>query len=402
MTANADWMARLAELAVRVGANVQPDQVVTMGCQPGQVDMARQVADAAYRAGARFVDVVWHDPVVKRSRVRHAPQDTLGWVPPWYTQRAVHQGDTGGATIALSGPTAPGVFDDVDPARLALDRLPSVREQTEAALAGKLNWTVVPCPTPAWAAMVHPGLAPEAALDLLWADIAHVCRLDTDDPVRAWRERAEQIVASADALNRRRIDALHFVGPGTDLTVGLFGGSRWLGGTQRRPDGLEHLPNIPTEEVFTTPDPRRTEGVVSATMPLELAGTLVEGLRVTFREGRAVDITADRGAEVLRGRAATDEGAARLGEVALVDGSGRIGPLGRVFLDTLLDENAASHIALGGAYPAGVDGPERELANVSDIHIDFMIGGPEVTVSAVAADGTESPLLRRGEWVAAG
>ncbi|MEZ5079934.1 MAG: aminopeptidase [Thermoleophilia bacterium] len=394
------WLPALADLAVRGGANVQPGQVVSLSCQPGQERLAREVAHAAYRAGAKYVEVAWHDPFVKRARALHAADDTLAWVPPWLGERAKHLGRMSAAIVSLSGPVAPGVFDDCDPARVARDRLPSIPETMALVMESSVNWTVVPCPNPAWAAMVFPDLGADAALARLTEAIVHVCRLDTEDPVDAWRRRGAELAERAARLSEMPIDALHFVGPGTDLTVGLFPSSRWLGGGEHRRDGLAHLPNIPTEEVFTTPDPARTEGVVSATLPLDLAGTLVEGLRVRFEGGRAVEITADRGAEAMRGRVAADDGAARLGEVALVDGSGRIGPLGITFNDTLLDENAASHIALGAAYPAGVGAEHRAAANVSDIHVDFMIGGPEVVVHAVAHDGTESPLLVRGEFAA--
>jgi aminopeptidase len=304
-----------------------------------------------------------------------------------------------GATIALSGPTAPGLFDAVDPVRAGKDRLPSVREAIPVIMGALVNWTVVPCPHPAWARLVHPDLDPDAALARLWEEIAHVCRLDEPDPAAAWRARGAELERAAERLTARRLDALRFVGPGTDLTVGLLPQSVWVGGGDHRADGLPHLPNIPTEEVFTTPDPTRTEGHVTSTQPLDVGGTIVRGLRVRFEGGRAVEIEADAGAEVLRGRAAVDDGASRLGEVALVDGSGRIGPLGVTFFDTLLDENAASHIALGAGYPKGTDGTAPEGAiNDSEIHIDFMVGGPEVTVLAVDEDGTESPLLVGGAW----
>ena len=188
------------------------------------------------------------------------------------------------------------------------------------------------------------------------------------------------------------------MGPGTDLTVGLLPGSIWVGGADARRDGLVHLPNIPTEEVFTTPDPVRTEGWVASTRPLDLGGTVVRGLRVRFEAGRAVEITADEGAETLRARVAVDEGGARLGEVALVDGSGRIGPLGTVFYDTLLDENATSHIALGAGYPKGASPEDAQRVNSSQIHVDFMIGGPEVTVLGLDREGRESPVLEGGAW----
>ncbi len=388
----------LARLAVEVGANVQPDQVVSVSGRPGQEEMVRAVAAAAYARGARFVNVGWFDPHVKLARLTHAAEDSLDWVPPWYGQRILEIGRMAGATIALAGPTAPGLFDDIDPARAGRDRLPSVREGVAVIMGGQVNWTVVPYPNPAWAGVVFPDLPPARALERLWTEVAHICRLDEPDPAAAWRARGAELEASARRLDERRLSALRFVGPGTDLTVGLLEGSRWVGGGDHRADGLPHLPNIPTEEVFTTPDPTRTEGVVRATRPLDLGGTVVSGLVVRFEGGRAVEITADTGADILRARAALDEGAARLGEVALVDGSGRIGPLGTVFFDTLLDENAASHIALGAGYPKGADASEAQRINTSEIHIDFMIGGPDVTVLGVNADGTETPVLENLTW----
>jgi aminopeptidase len=396
--AAAQRLEALARLAVEVGANVQEGQVVGVSGRPGQEDLVRAIAGAAYDRGARFVDVSWFDPHVKLARLTRAAGDTLDWVPPWYAQRIQEIGRLGGATIALAGPTTPGLFDGVDPARAGRDRLPSVREGIEVIMSGAVNWTVVPCPNPAWAGLVFPGLEPGEALERLWSEIAHICRLDVPDPAAAWTARGAELKASAERLTARRLSALRFTGPGTDLTVGLLPGSIWVGGGDRRADGLPHLPNIPTEEVFTTPDPARTEGHVTSTRPLDVGGTVVTGLAVRFEGGRAVEITADTGADVLRGRAAVDEGAARLGEVALVDGSGRIGPLGTVFYDTLLDENAASHIALGAGYPKGAEPGEAGRINTSEIHIDFMIGGPEVTVLGIDADGNESVVLEGGAW----
>lgn len=395
---HADRLAGLARLAVEVGANVQAGQIVSVSGRPGQEELVRAVAAAAYERGAKFVDVAWFDPHVKLARLENAAEDTLEWVPPWYAQRIQEIGRQMGATIALSGPTAPGLFDGVDPARAGKDRLPSVREGIEVLMGAHVNWTVVPCPNPEWAALVFPDLAAGEALERLWTEIAHICRLDEPDPAAAWTARGAELQASAARLTARRLSALHFVGPGTDLTVGLLPGSIWVGGGDTRRDGLPHLPNIPTEEVFSTPDPTRTEGFVTSTRPLDVGGTVVSGLRVRFEGGRAVQIDADSGADVLRGRAAVDEGAARLGEVALVDGSGRIGPLGTVFYDTLLDENAASHIALGAGYPKGAAESEAGNINTSEIHIDFMIGGPEVTVTGIDPDGAEVTVLEGGAW----
>ncbi len=389
---------QLARLAVEVGANVQRGQVVSVSARPGQEHLARAIAAVAYRAGARFVDLAWFDPHVKLARLEHADDDTLDFVPPWYAQRMVGLGDAAAATIALAGPTTPGLYDGVDPVRAGRDRLPSVREGIEVIMAAKVNWTVVPCPNPVWAGVVFPDMTPPDALEALWTRIAHVCRLDEPDPAAAWRARGGELAASAARLDARRLSALRFTGPGTDLTVGLLPGSRWVGGGDHRRDGLEHLPNIPTEEVFTTPDPERTEGVVTSTRPLDLGGTVVRGLRMRFEAGRAVEVTADSGAETLRARMAVDEGGSRLGEVALVDGSGRIGPLGTVFYDTLLDENATSHIAIGAGYPKGASEEDAPRVNDSQIHIDFMIGGPDVTVTGIDGEGRESPVLVGGAW----
>ena len=237
------------------------------------------------------------------------------------------------------------------------------------------------------------------ALERLWDEVVHVLRLDTDDPINAWRERLETIVASADRLTERRFDALHLQGPGTDLTIGLLPSSKWLGAHFTTADGLTHHPNLPTEEVFTTPDPERVDGHVSATMPLEFYGSYMNGIRIEFERGRAVKADADEGADALRATLAKDDGASRLGEIALVDKEGRIGPLGTVFYETLLDENAASHVALGNAYSFPVeDEADRERINRSDVHVDFMIGSNEVDVDGLTRDGDRVPVLRGGAW----
>ncbi len=393
-----DMERRLAELVVTAGANVQQGQIVSIGSEPGKERLTRAVADAAYRSGARFVDVNYFDPWVKRSRLLHAAQDTLDFVPSWYGERILALGDQRCARIGLSGNAAPGLLDDLDPTRAGKDMLPWVEEAAKVVGDATTNWTICPSPTAGWAGLVYPELEPDAALERLWEQIAHVCLLDEPDPTAAWTERFDELGAVAGRLTERRFDALHFEGPGTDLEVGLLPHSRWLAARMETVDGIVHLPNLPSEEVFTTPDPRRAEGTVTATKPLDLQGTTVRGLRVRFEGGRAVEIDADTGAEALRARAARDDGAARLGEVALVDADGRIGALDTVFYDTLLDENAASHVALGRAYPMGVDKEDLEHINESSIHIDFMIGSPKVNVSAVTADGDRVPVLVGGAW----
>jgi aminopeptidase len=300
--------------------------------------------------------------------------------------------------IALTGPVAPHVMDGVDPARLGRDLLPALRESIEIVNQRTTNWTAAPCPTEAWAELVHPALPPGEALERLWRDIAHACRVDEDDPVAAWHERMDRLTAIAEVLDKLRLDAVHFEGPGTDLTVGLLPSCHWLCARIATVGGIVHAPNLPTEEVFTTPDPPRVNGHVASTKPLFVSGALITGLRVRFEDGNAVEIDADQGADTLRALSRRDPGAARLGEVALVDRESRVGSLDTVFFDTLLDENAASHIALGEGLDFTVGDEDRPRINRSEIHIDFMIGSDDVAVTGIKRGGGEVSLLRGGAW----
>jgi aminopeptidase len=388
----------LARLAVR-GANLQPGQILAVGATVGQEELARAVARAAYAAGALFVDVSYFDPFVKRARLEHADPETLEYVPPWYAARLLAIAERGDARMAFSGLVAPDVFTGVDPDRLGRDQLPRLKESSQVVGERSTNWTIVPCPHPDWAALVFPELDREAAYERLWSEIWHVLRLDESDPEAAWEERMATLDRSADALTARHFDSVELAGPGTELTVGLLQTGIWSAGDFTTRNGLRHLPNLPTEEVFTTPDPLRTSGYVTSTKPLALEdGVIVRGLRVRFEEGRAVEIQADENGEPLRTKSELDEGAGRLGELALVDGQGRIGPLGTVFYDTLLDENAASHIALGNGFPFAVGEPDLGRVNASRTHIDFMIGSPELDVTGVTPSGERVPVLRGGEW----
>jgi aminopeptidase len=393
-------LARFAELAVDFGANVQSGQIVSLAGAPGKERLVRAIAERAYEKGAKFVDLAWFDPWIKRARIAHAADDTLEFVPPWYGERILALGRERGAAITLSGPVAPGLLDDLDPVRAGRDRLPAIRETGEVVGRRQLNWTILPGPTPAWAQLVHPDLEPDVALSRLEEQLLHVLRLDEDDPVAAWRARADTLVAVAERLTERRFDALHYDGPGIDMTVGLLPSVAWQAARFATADGIPHMPNLPTEEVFTSPDPARVDGHVTASKPLVLIdGTVVRDLYVRFENGRAVELTASTAQETMRTIIARDDGAARLGEVALVDDEGRIGRLDTVFYDTLLDENAASHIALGRAFPF-LAGDEDEAArlNESDIHIDFMIGSSELTVTGITADGERVPVLAGGAW----
>jgi len=393
-----EWTKKLAELAV-FGANVQPGQLVAVTSFVGKEYVAREIARAAYERGAKYVDVVTFDQWVKRERIAHAAEDTLDYAPPWMSQRLLYLSDEHAARITLSGPHAPRALEGLDSARAGRDLLPYLPETGEVVNRRTTNWTIVPVPTPDWAEVVYPELPGDEAYERLWEAVAHVCRLDTVDPEAAWTERAAALKSSADRLTEKRFDAVRLHGPGTDLTIGLFSSSTWQAGDFVTVDGLHHLPNLPTEETFTTPDPERVDGYASATMPLELAGSVVSGIRAEFENGRAVAIDAEQGADALRAAASSDEGASRLGEVALVDGLGRIGALETTFFDTLIDENAASHIALGNGYDHPVEeAADKERVNTSRVHIDFMIGSPELAVDGITRGGDVVPVLRDGNW----
>jgi aminopeptidase len=392
-------LQRFADVVVGFGANVQPDQIVGVGCEPGKEYLVRALAASAYRHGAKFVDVGWFDPHVKRARVQHARPETLEFVPSWYGERVLAYGEQRGAQIALSGPSAPGLLSDLDPTLVGKDRLPAVKEGIRVVNERTTNWTICPCPTQVWADLVFPELEQGERLERLEQELLHVLRLDEEDPIAAWKARADTLVSTAERLSERRFDALHYHGPGTDLTIGLLPSSGWRAARFQTVDGIEHMPNLPTEEVFTTPDPERTQGTVTSTKPLVLVdGTVVRDLVVHFDGGRVSGVEASEGGATLETIIATDDGAARLGEVALVDREGRIGELGTIFYDTLLDENASSHIALGQGFPFVLDEDDRDRSNESEIHIDFMIGSNDLSVTGVTASGERVPVLVGGRW----
>ena len=389
---------RFADLIVNFGVNLQKGQILDIASGLGKEELTRAITASAYKRGAKFVDVHYWDPHLKRERVQYAPEEVLDFVPAWYGERTLQLGEERGAAIALSGPIEPHLFDDLDPGRLGRDVFPRVKEWSTVINERTVNWCVAPGPSDKWAELVYPDLEPQAAFDRLWEQILHVCRLDEEEPEAAWKERSKVLRNVAERLTERRFDALHFEGPGTDLTIGLLPTSRWIGGGEETVDGVPHMANLPTEEVFTSPDPERVEGVVRATKPLYTAGRILDNLTVRFEGGRAVQIDAASGAETLRALVDQDEGGARLGEVALVDREGRIGPLDTVFYDTLLDENAASHIALGSAYDTAAGEEDRERLNRSSIHVDFMVGAADVEVTGITRGGDQVPVLRDSTW----
>jgi aminopeptidase len=401
-------LRKYAELAVKIGVNVQPGQRVIIQAGIDQAMLARLVAASAYQAGARLVDVIWDDEQMQLIRFQHAPRDSFDEAPDWLPNAFLEYAQRGDARISIRG-NDPDLLKDQDPELVALSRKAlniKLQPFADLLMRSELNWLVISAPVPSWAAKVFPELPAEQQVPRLWDMIFDVCRLKQPDPIGAWEQHIAQLSARAEYFNRKQYAALHYRAPGTDLRVGLPKNHIWKSARDTSTRGIVFVPNMPTEEIFTLPHKDQVSGVVTASKPLNYGGALIENFRLTFAEGRVVDIEAESGADTLRGLIASDAGAARLGEVALVPHSSPIAQSGLLFYNTLFDENAASHFALGRAYrftlKDGAAMPDEEFAsaggNNSLVHVDFMIGSAEMDIDGLAEDGTAEPVMRAGEW----
>ena len=405
-----------ADLTVRVGLNLQPTQrlliigpIANGGAALDAAPLVREIAASAYRAGARLVETLWGDEALLAARLRHAPRDSFEEVSAWLADALVQHVSGGHAVLSVYANDPDQLKDApqdlVGAVQQATAR--SIRPFRERISRNQTNWAVVAASAASWARRVFPDVEPAQQVDRLWSAIATLCRLDCPDPIAAWERHLADLAARTDRLNAKQYSALTYAGPGTSLTIGLPPAHVWVGGRSASSAGIRFAPNLPTEEVFTMPHKDRVDGVVRSTKPLSYGGTLIENFSLRFERGRVVEVKAEKNQGVLQRLVDMDAGAARLGEVALVSESSPVAKTGLLFYNTLFDENAASHIALGAAYKFTLQGGdamsdeafEQAGGNRSAAHVDFMIGSAELDVDGVLPSGASEPVLRKGEWI---
>jgi aminopeptidase len=404
-----------ADVAVKIGLNLQPRQRLLIigplangGTSLDAAPLVRHIAASAYAAGAPLVETLWGDEGLTAVRFKHAPRDSFNQFSAWLPNALAGHVEAGHAVLSVYANDPDQLKHEPPELLSALQQTTarSVRTFRDQISRNQTNWCVVAAAAGAWAARVFPHVAPEQQIESLWSAIARLCRLDQPDPVAAWEKHLTELFVRTEQLNRKRYAALRYSGPGTALRVGLPDGHLWIGGRSASAAGIPFAPNLPTEEVFTMPHKDRVEGTVRSTKPLSYGGTLIEGFSLTFDHGRIVELHAEKGEAVLRTLVETDAGASRLGEIALVPHSSPIAKTGLLFYNTLFDENAASHVAIGAAYKFTLQGGEAMTdeafehagGNRSATHVDFMIGSTDLDIDGILSGGAVEPVMRGGDW----
>ncbi len=409
-----EMLEKYADAIVKVGLNLRTGQrlIITLAATRGVphqfAPLAREVAKAAYAVGAKYVDVIWGDEEMLRLRAQYAPRDSFGEYSDWQIDAVTKMIANGDALLSIAGanPDLLGGLDAEVVGMMQKTHLQKFSKVGEKITTNAINWCVVAAAGEAWARKVFPKLTPEKAQAKLWKAIFETTRIDQPDPIAAWKEHILKLKARANYLQAKQYSALHYSARGTDFTLGLPDGHKWISAQTTAQNGVAFTANMPTEEVFTLPDRNRADGVVAATFPLSYGGTLIEDFQVTFENGRVVKVNAKKGESALQKLVDTDEGSHRLGEVALVPASSPIAQRGHLFYNTLFDENASCHIAIGRAYRFTLVGGEElndeefmaQGGNVSLNHVDFMIGSPKMDIDGVKQDGAREPVMREGEW----
>lgn len=408
MTTFNEKLTRYAELAVNVGVNIQPGQQLYIAASIDSAALVRKITKQAYEAGARQVHVDWNDDEISRLRYELAPEDSFSEFPAWKVQEREQLADQGAAFISIVS-QSPDLMKGIDSKRIAAFQKASgtaLKKYRQYVQSDKISWTVLASPSKAWAAKVFPELPEEQQVDALWDAIFKAVRADLADPIQEWVKHDELLHTKVDYLNNKKYAKLHYSSPKTDLEVALPKGHLWCGAGSVNEKGHTFMANMPTEEVFTVPEKTGVNGYVSSTKPLSYGGNIIDDFKITFENGKIVDVTAAEGETVLKELVATDEGSHFLGEVALVPHQSPISNSNILFYNTLFDENASNHFAIGSAYAFCIEGgktmsQEELLAhglNQSITHVDFMVGSEEMDIDGVLADGTREPLFRGGNW----
>ncbi|UPM55341.1 aminopeptidase [Gottfriedia acidiceleris] len=401
-------LEKYAELAVKSGVNIVPGQTLQINAPIGAAEFVRKVVRFAYEAGAKNVNIDWNDDVITRTKYELAPEEVFGEFPGWKVTAMEELAENGGAVLSVISPN-PELLKGIDPKRIATfnkTASKALHNYREYMMADRIRWSIVAIPCVEWAEKVYPNEPIDKAMELLWDSVFKICRVDNENPVEAWVKHNDFLQEKVVQLNDKRYKTLHYTAPGTDLKLDLVDNHVWKGGGANSEDGKWFNPNIPTEEVFSMPHSHGVNGTVQATLPLNYGGNLIENFSLTFKDGKVVDFTAEKGYDTLQHLLDTDEGARRLGEVALVPHDSPISNTGLIFFNTLYDENASCHLALGKAYPNNMkDGeklPSEEQEklgiNQSLTHVDFMIGSAELNIDGIKEDGTVEPIMRNGNW----